>query len=426
MSKRFMPFVAVLSAALLASAAQARQVTAWVIDGASERPFFVQVEKAFNDAFKAKDLTVKVVPIPNLNDALQAGFLSGKLPDVVMVDGPNMANYVWSGKLAPLNGLLDKVMLSDLLPAIRAQGTYSPDGKMYSISPYDSTVLLWGNKSYLTQAGLRIPKSVKDAWTLPEFEDALAKLAKVKGVTWPLDLKLNYAGEWLAYGFAPFLQSCGADLINRRTWKATGAVNSSAAVSILGHLQSWMKNGWVVPQTAGDNRFYGDKSAALAWVGNWMWRDHQAGLGDNLVLIPSPKFCGNRQASPNGGWSWAIPSASNSKTEAGAFINFAMGREQVAKYADVTGYIPSRRSATSLSKLYRKGGAGELMAEQAAKIAVVRPVHPGYPVISKSFGDAILNILNGADVKTELDSAAAKIDADILANKGYPPFDKSK
>ncbi|MER3444695.1 MAG: ABC transporter substrate-binding protein [Meiothermus sp.] len=404
--------------------ASAQQITAWVIDGESERPFFLQLEKAFNDAFKAKGMSVKIVPVPNLNDALQSGFLSGKLPDVIMLDGPNMASYVWSGQLAPLDAYLDKALLADLLPAIREQGTYGPDGKMYSVSPYDSSVLIWGNKKYLKEAGVRIPTGLEDAWTIQEFEDVLAKLSKVSGVKWPLDMKLNYGGEWWSYGFSPFLQACGADLINRKTWKAGGTLDSAAAVSVLSRLQSWYQKGWIVPASAGDNRFYGDKSAALAWVGNWMWRAHKEGLKDDLVLIPAPKFCGNKQVSPNGGWSWAIPKVSANKAAAGAFINFAMSTPQVAKYADITGYVPSRKSAVPLSNLYRKGGEGALMAEQSAKIAMVRPVHPAYPVISKAFGDAVQNILNGADVKGELQKAAKRIDDDIAANKGYPPFNK--
>lgn len=410
---------------IVGATAYAQEITAWVIDGPSERPFFTQVGSAFNAAFKSKGISVKVVPVPNINDALQSGFLSGKLPDVIMLDGPNMANYVWSGQLAPLDPYLDKAILDDLLPAIKAQGTYPPDGKMYSISDYDSTVLIWGNKKYLKEAGVRIPTKLEDAWTIGEFEDALAKLSKVKGVNWPLDMKLNYGnGEWFSYGFSPFIQACGADLINRKTWKAEGTLDSPAAVTALTRLQNWYKKGWIVPASAGDNRFYGDKTAALVWVGNWMWRTHKEGLKDDLVLIPAPKFCGTKQTSPNGGWSWAIPKVSKNKAAAGAFINFAMSTKQVAKYADITGYVPSRKSAVALSKLYGKGGEGALMAEQAAKIALVRPVYPGYPVISKAFGDALQNILNGADVKSELQKAAEKIDQDIQNNNGYPPFNK--
>ena len=55
---------------------------------------------------------------------------------------------------------------------------------------------------------------------------------------------------------------------------------------------------------------------------------------------------------------------------------------------------------------------------------MVRPVHPAYPVISNSFGKAVQHILQGADVKGELQKAARAIDEDIEDNSGYPPFDK--
>lgn len=414
----------ILALVLLAlfTAAQAQQITAWVIDGESERPYFVQVQEAFNAAFADRGMSVNVVRLPNINDALQAGFLGGDLPDVVMVDGPNMAAYVWSGQLAPLDAYLDAEMRADLLPAILDQGTYGPDGQIYSISPYDSSVLLWGNRSYLERAGVRIPSSVTDAWTFEEMEAALAALAGLPEVTWPIDMKLNYTGEWYAYGFSPFLQACGADLIDRDTWQASGTLDSAEAVTSLQRLQGWSQNGWIVPATAGDNRFFGDKTAALAWVGNWMWRVHLEGLGDDLVLIPAPKFCGDLQASPNGGWSYAIPAVAENKDAAGAFVAFAMSTEQVALYADTTGYVPARASAIALSELYGPGGQGALMAEQSATIAVVRPVHPAYPVISAAFERAVTNILDGADVATELARAARAIDDDIADSDGYPPF----
>jgi multiple sugar transport system substrate-binding protein len=421
MHARLRTILAIVLLALF-TAAQAQQITAWVIDGESERPYFVQVEEAFNAAYADRGISVEVVRLPNINDALQAGFLGGDLPDVVMVDGPNMAAYVWSGQLAPLDPYLSDDLRADLLPAIIDQGTYGPDGQIYAISPYDSSVLLWGNRSYLERAGVRIPESVADAWTFEEMETALAALAELPEVTWPIDMKLNYTGEWYAYGFSPFLQACGADLIDRETWQASGTLDAPAAVTSLERLQGWATNEWIVPSAAGDNRFFGDKTAALAWVGNWMWRVHLEGLGDDLVLIPAPKFCGDLQASPNGGWSYAIPAVAEHKDAAGEFVAFAMSTEQVALYADTTGYVPARASAIALSELYGPGGQGALMAEQSATIAVVRPVHPAYPVISAAFERAVTNILDGADVAAELARAARAIDDDIADSDGYPPF----
>lgn len=417
--------VAIGLAASLALVA-AQQIDIWVIDGEAERPYFAQLEESFNETFADQGISADVIPLPSINDALQAGFLSGELPDVIMIDGPNMASYVWSGQLAPLDEYLSDDLLDDVLTAIIDQGTYGPDGRLYSISPYDSSVLLWGNRAYLEEAGIRIPTSVDDAWTFEEFEGALAALAELDEVTWPLDLKLNYTGEWLSYGFSPFLQACGADLIDRETWQASGTLDSEAAIESLTRIQTWAERDWIVPSSAGDNRFFGDRTAALSWVGNWMWRAHREGLGDDLVLIPAPKFCGDTAVSPNGGWGYAIPKVAQNKEAAGRFVEFAMSTEQVAQYADTTGYVPARASAVALSDLYGPGGQGELMAEQSAKIALVRPVHPAYPVISAAFGQAVNNILDGADVARELERAARTIDEDILDNEGYPPFGQAR
>lgn len=408
---------------LVTPLASAQQLEAWVIPGEAERPYFEQLEASFNETFADQGLSINIVRLPSYNDTLRSAFITGDLPDIIMIDGPDMANYVWSGLLAPLDDVLDEDILADLLPAIREQGTYGPDGRMYSISPYDSTVILWGNRSYLEEAGVRIPTGLDDAWTMDEFEEALGQLAELDEVVWPLDIKLNYTGEWLSYGFSPFIQSAGADLIDRDTWTARGTLDSDASIEALSRLQRWVQNEWVVPAAAGDNRFFSDKTAALVWVGNWMWPFHREGLGDDLVLIPAPNF-GVQPVSPNGGWSWAIPSASQHPEEAGMFINYAMSTEQVAQYADFTGYIPARASAVPLSEVYSEGGEGALMAEQAAEIALVRPVHPAYPVISQAFGEAIRNIVDGADVRSELERAARAIDEDILDNDGYPPFDQ--
>lgn len=415
---------AALAALLAATPALSAQITAWVIDGDSEKPYFAQLEETFNAAFSAEGSTVDVVPIPSYNEAIQAATLSGGLPDVIMLDGPNMASMAWAGTIQPIGPLLDPAIIEDLLPAIKAQGTYGPSGDFYFISPYDSSVLLWGNKAQLEAAGVRIPTSVEDAWTRDEFRDALAKLDALPGIEWPLDMKLNYgAGEWMTYGFSPLAQSNGGDIIDRTTWIAEGTINSAANVEVLTELQDWFKKGWIVPASAGDNKFYGEKTAALSWVGNWMWPAHREGLGDDLVLIPGPKFGPDGVKTPNGGWGWAVPAASANIEDVKKFLNYAMSSEQVAAYSDTTGYIPARASAIPLSKLYGKGGEGELFALEAACCAVVRPVHPAYPVITAAWSQAVVNILTGeADVKSELDTAAKIIDQDIADNGGYPPF----
>lgn len=414
------------SLALLSSwgfVAHAGDLTAWVIDGESERPYFVQLEKAFNKEFAGKGVTLKIKPIPGYGDAIRAAFMSKDLPDLIMVDGPNMANHVWSKMLRPIDKMLEPATLQALMPGVVAQGTYGPDKQVYMLSQGDSSVALWGNKRYLERAGIEVPTSPDKAWDYEQFTAVLAKLKAVPGVKWPLDLKLNYSGEWLTYGYYPFVKSAGGDIVNPKTWKAAGTINSPATVGAIKNVKSWIDKGYVVPATAGDNRFFGDKTAALAWVGNWMWRAHSQALGDNLVLIPAPRF-GARSYAPNGGWGWAVPATAQRTEDISKFLNFVFSKDQVAAWSNITGYIPARPDAAELTKLYGKEGKARLLAVQAQEIAVVRPIHPAYPVISSAFGKALSSIFGGADAQKALDKAAATIDEDLEDNNGYPPFNK--
>lgn len=423
MKKIKIPLLTGLLALTVPDLLHAKQITAWVIDGESERQYFVQMEKDFNEKFAGQDVSLKIQPIPSYDDAIRAAWMSNDLPDVVMVDGPNMANYIWSGMLQPIGNMLDKEVIDQVLPGVIAQGTYSPDNKIYMLSQGDSSVLLWGNKQYLDKAGIVVPKKIEDAWDYDQFTEVLKKLSKVDGVKWPLDFKLGYGGEWNTYGYYPFIKSAGGDIIDQKTWKADGTINSKETKSAINKMKSWIDNDYVVPATAGDNRFFGDKTAALSWVGNWMWRSHSQALGDDLVLIPAPKF-GERSYAPNGGWGWAVPSSSDNTKDITTFLNFVLSADQVAKWSTVTGYIPARRDSIKMTPMFAEGGKAEMLALQAQKIAVVRPVHPAYPVITSEFGKALKNIFEGADIDTALNRAAMAIDDDIEDNMNYPPFDK--
>lgn len=422
--KHFLYAGVALAASMASSHALAGQLTAWVIDAAAEKPYFDQLAGAFNAQFEASGTTLDVVLVPSYNDAIQAASVSGDLPDIILLDGPNMASAAWAGTIQPITDLIDPALLQDMMAGVLDQGTYGPDGQLYHVSAYDSTTLLWGNRSMLEAAGIRIPATVEDAWTRDEMRDALEKLAAVDGVRWSLDMKLNYGGEWMTYGTAPFVQSNGGDLIDRETWQAEGTMNSDGNVDVITELQDWYKNGWIVPASAGDNQFYGDKAAALAWVGNWMWPPHLEGLGDDLVLIPAPNFGPAGVKSANGGWGWSVPASTTNLDDVKTFLDFVMSDEQVALYADITGFAPSRAAALPLTEKFSSPGPQDLFSIQGVCCSVVRPVHPAYPAITLAWSRAMLNILSdGApDVRSELDAAAQFVDQDIADNQGYPPF----
>lgn len=411
------------TAAPMAANAQT-EITVWFHAGqGSERDAFNTQVNLFNDS--QSDIVVNAVQLPDAsyNDQVNAAALAGDLPDLLDFDGPFIANYVWSGFLQPLDeGLVDQAIIDDLLPSIVNQGTYPGDDKLYSIGVFDSGLGLWGNKTLLEKAGARIPAGVDDAWSLEEFEQILTDLAALEEVEWPLDLKLNYGrGEWYTYGFSPILQSLGGDLIDRDQWNARDALTNDGAVRAMEIVQGWINDDWVVPASAGDTKFYGDKTVGVSLVGMWMWQPHNEGLGDDLLLLPMPKF-GDRHATGMGSWNWGITSGSDNPEAAATFLEFLLQPEEIIRMTTANGAVPARVSAIAMSDLYADGGPLSLYIDQLEAIAVPRPFHPGYPTITSAFAEAFDNIVAGGDVNDELAKAARKIDEDIEDNAGYPPF----
>ena len=384
------------------------------------------VAKRFETANPGTKIELIHTPHDSYNEKIGAAVSAKQLPDIVELDAPFLSNYVWSGFLQPIDGLIDKKLLDDMTASNISQGTYPPDKKLYATSLIDSTVVVYASKKQLETAKIRIPKGVEDAWTGDEFQAALKTLSTQPGVKWPIDLFRAYGTktEWLPYAFEPMLVSSGCDLINRDTWKSSGTIDSKPCVDAMSMMGKWAKNGWIVPQSAGANQFYAEgRPAALAWGGFWFFSEAVKAMGDDLIVLPLPKF-GAKSVSPNGTWIYAISKTASDPKLAGMFLSFMIEDQKYqAAYRDHSGF-PGLKSFGAASPLYAPGGAMAVAFDQASKSAVPRPLHPAYPAITLAAQVAINNIFDGADPQTELTKAAKAIDADIVDNDGYPPFGK--
>lgn len=404
-------------------AAEPVTVDVWFHSGKGEERDVLDAQvKDFNGMSGETGVAVNAVELPegSYNDQVNAAALAGDLPCLLDFDGPFLYNYAWSGYLVPIDKYVSDDLRKDFLPSIIDQGTYA--GHLFSLGTFDSGLAIWGNKAYLEKAGVRIPTGIDDAWTFAEFKDALEKLQALPEVEYAIDFKMNYgAGEWFTYGFSPIIQSWGADLINRSDYQsADGVLNSPQAVEALTWFQSLFKDGYAIAKPAGDDDFYGKKITALSWVGHWMWTPHHEGLGDDLVLIPMPKF-GDKAVTGMGSWNWGITSTCKNPDAAWKFLEFLISPDEILHMTNANGAVPARKSAITKSELYAAGGPLNIFVQQLeGGVAVPRPVTPAYPTITSAFSDAVNNIVAGADVKTELDKAVQKIDQDIKDNQGYP------
>ena len=380
------------------------------------------LEATVEDFYQTQDeYEIELVQIAHANytDRVVAVAQSGGLPCVLELDGPFLYNFAWLGYLQPIERFVSADLEADFLPSIIAQGTFN--GQLYSLAQFDSGLAIYGNRRYLEAAGVRIP-TFDQPWNLAEFEQALEELTALPEVEYALDMQINYGrGEFFAYGFSPILQSFGGDLIDRSTYQqASGVLDGPQSVEAMQHFQSWFANGWASNSTTADDEFHVAKNVALSWVGHWMYNPYAEGLGQDLVLLPMPDF-GYGPKTGMGSWSWGITSNCQDPAGAWTFIEHLLSLGEILRMTDANGAVPARQSVLVQSKLYGETGPLRLFVQQLeSDRAVPRPITPAYATISTAFAEAVENIVNGADVKTELSQAAQKIDQDIKDHQGYP------
>ena len=395
------------------------RITAWMREsvGAPEFDVLGRAAQRFNSKRPPHPIVLLPALYLNYEEKVKAAAAAGTLPCLLEVDGPFVAEFAWAGDLQALDRLIPRELLEDLLPSIRDQGWYA--GHLYTVGQFESGLGLWGNKRYLRAAGIRIA-TVGKPWTLREFEAAMQKLNAVPGVEYALNLDLpNESTEVYSYAFAPILQGFGGDLIDRTTLaSARGVLDGPDSVAAMKHFQSWFQRSWAKP--ARRHSDFEQGKAALSWSGHWFYFIFRQALGRDLVLMPLPDL-GAGTKTGMGSWSWAISSTCPYPAEAWRFLAQLMTAEEILRLTNLNAGMPARRSARARSALYGKDGPLSVFAQQLdAGHGVPRPKTPAYEIIRNSFRTAILAIVDGADVQTELSKAAVSIDREIAANRGYP------
>ncbi|MCL4369044.1 MAG: extracellular solute-binding protein, partial [Actinobacteria bacterium] len=369
----------------------------------------------FNASQDQYEIKEQAFPQGAYNETVVAAALSKSLPCILDVDGPNVPNWAYSGYLKPLN--IPQQTLDAFLPSTTGKW----NGKVYAQGQFDAAVAIFARKSDLTGFGLRIP-TLDAPWTADEFQKVLDTYKNSGKFKFAFDPGMAWTGEWYPYGFSPFLQSFGGDLIDRKTFlSADGVINGPDAVKWGTWWQGLFKNGYA-PGTSqsGADRDTGfiDGAYGLQWNGIWAANAAQEKLKDDVLFLPAPDF-GHGPKIGAASWQWTVSSSCQYPEAGDAWVNFILTPERVASIADAQNVIPGRADARPLTKKFCDGCRLSVFYDLSKAQALIRPPTPAYTKIALIFEKAAADIANGADVQATLDKAADDIDADIKANNGY-------
>ena len=225
---------------------------------------------------------------------------SKTLPDLLMLDNPDLQEIASSGALAPLEDF--GIDTSGFSPEILAAGTY--EGKVYGLAPTVNTIALFYNTTMLADAGIEPPT------TWDELTSAAAALTHDDVYGLAFSAIATYEGTWQ---FLPFMWSNGGDETDIATPEVAGAAQLWADLVAEGSASKAVVNwgqGDVIDQ------FKAGK-AAMVVNGPWNIVGLQTDAPDiewDVAIIPVPEQ-GMDSVAPLGGEVWTIPQTGDAEKQ---------------------------------------------------------------------------------------------------------------
>ena len=162
MKKKFLCLAGILLAASCLSGCQKKEVnpgdvagydpgeeylSIWVhsIEDTEEGQAYRESVESFNEAYDGTYFAdIEFIPRNDsgggYSDKINASVMAGGLPDVLTVDGPNVAAYASNGIIQPLAELTEEEEII-YLPSIIEQGTYND--QLYALGVMESSVGLY-------------------------------------------------------------------------------------------------------------------------------------------------------------------------------------------------------------------------------------------------------------------------------------------
>ncbi|MGE8202959.1 ABC transporter substrate-binding protein [Heyndrickxia sp. NPDC080065] len=304
--------------------------------------------KAMTDDFNKsqKNITVKLVNQGAYNDLSQKLMAAAKAhnsPVMAQAYEDWMTQYIQNHLITDLtpyikdknHGWSDEE-LNDIVSVFRDANTW--DGKYYGVPFNKSTEILYYNTDMFKENNVKVPT------TWDEFQDAAKKLTKKDGNKKVVGIGFENS---IGLSFPTYVRQAGGQTINEKENKVT--INTPEAKDALNFLNGMVSDGTARlagedgymsgPFGRGDVAMYVGSSAGLSFVAK------EAEGKIHWSAAPLPK--GKEAATAFQGTNLAIFSSAtdDEKLAAWEYMKFLTSKEQTARWAKATGYVPVRTSA---------------------------------------------------------------------------------
>ena len=230
------------------------------------------------------------VPGPTLIQKVLQQASSRTLPDVLMLDNPDIQQIAATGALAPLGDF--GLNTDGYAPGPVSATTYQ--GKIYGLQPDANTIAIFYNKDVLSKAGVKPPT------TWAELKTTAKKLTTSSRYGFAFNATADYEGAWQ---FLPPMWTNGGDETNLKSPQLAEALQLWKDLVDDGSVSKSVVN-W--KQSDVNDQFIAGK-AAMMLNGPWQIPAlDKAKINYGVVPFPVNKP-GQTSTAPLGGEAWTVP-----------------------------------------------------------------------------------------------------------------------
>jgi multiple sugar transport system substrate-binding protein len=353
-------------------------------------PGLTALPTLLQDCGKRNGVTITRQVVPDLRTKLLQLAGSHAVPDLVLLDNPDLQQLAATGALADLGA--DGLTTDGLYPNVVAAGRYQ--GKLYGVAPGVNALALYYNTKLFTAAHLSPPTT----WAQLESDAAaLTQPGRQHGIGFAVP-----ATEEGSFQFESFFFSAGADLAK---------LNSPQAVSALRLVSDLVTSGSAPKDVlswtqANVEEQFANGSLAMMVNGPWQLPQLAKAKMTDFATVPIPvPTAGGTSSGALGGEVWAAGNNGAKSTKAAAVIKCLTAAASSLAWSKLTNYVPSNQAAATqlaasdpMMKTFvaEVGGAKGRTAELGAN----------YPKASQALWTAVQSVLAGqSSPQAALDTA---------------------
>ncbi len=385
------------------SSAETKEVSVWHYFE-NEAEALEKIANTYNEMQDEIEIVCTFVSREELMNQYTIGAVSGELPDIGMVDSPDMASYISLGVFEDIT--TDLEAWGDLSYFYKGplSSCMDADGKIYGLPNNSNCLALVCNMDILEAAGFTEP---------PTTWDEFYKIAEA--TTDPANSVYGYvmsaiSNEEGTFQYIPWLYSTGASV---------SSLSSPEAIHSLEFLSDLANKGYMskeaVNWSQGDayNAWVAGKAAMLesgTWQVSTIDTDVAGKFNYKYALLPKDA----EYASVIGGENFGVCVGSEAKDACTDFLTYMMSAQNNADWCELAGKIPVRSDAAELKDIWTTDERYSIFTE-GMNYAVARGPHEEWPTISKAIYTAMQAALIGEKTPdVALKDAAAIVDP-ILA-----------